>query len=214
VCHGCGGCGFVFECEDAGEEAGEVGGLRGETWGTRLRDGGFGGERTPGWVEDGIGDGSGGGCGGGGSRGVSAGLAGEGGGGDAQGFEEMVGALDIEVVGGDAGGDLGESEQDGAVVLDDGEGEGLEVVLEFAVGARVGVGAVGLVVVVAEGALAEGGRAALVAGGVDVAAAGAGLGDGFGFGCGGGCGFGGEMGDCFDHDIFPLKMAKSWEYMG
>ncbi|HEV2645915.1 MAG TPA: hypothetical protein VGU46_06070 [Acidobacteriaceae bacterium] len=92
--------------------------------------GGFGGEGAPGLVEDGVGDeglvgcgdgfgdrgcGAGGigGCGGGSSSGVlrraklwvvGAGLAGEGGGGDAESFEEVVGSLDVEVVGGDAGG--------------------------------------------------------------------------------------------------------------
>ena len=107
-----------------------------------------------------------------------AGFPGEGGGGDAEGVEEVVGSDGVEVVGCDAGGDLGEGEEDGAVVLEDGEHEGHLVVVEVAVGVAVGVGAVGGVVVEAEGSFAEGWRAALVSGGMDVAAAGTGLGYG------------------------------------
>jgi hypothetical protein len=120
-------------------------------------------------------------------------LASERGGGDAEGFEQVVGALDVEIVGGDAGDDLRDGEQDGTMILDDRQHEGHEVVVEIAVGVAVGVRAAGGVVIVAEGAFTERGRAALVAGGVDVAAADAGDGDGFGgwrfgFCFGDGCG--------------------------
>jgi hypothetical protein len=100
---------------------------------------------------------------------------------DLQVVEEPAGSGDVEVVGGDAGEDLRGYRESGDAVLDYGKLEGLVGVhvAHFACGR---LGAAGGVVEVAELLAAEGGRAALIAGGVDVAALGAGLGDGDGFG--------------------------------
>jgi len=80
--------------------------------------------------------------------------------------QEDAGALDIECAGGDAGGDLVERELDGGSVLEDGDGEGGALGMDV----EPGEGAAGGVVVEAEGFAAEGGRAAALAGGADVAA--------------------------------------------
>ena len=109
--------------------------------------------------------------------GVGAGLFGEEGGDDLEAVDEFAGAGGVEVVGGDSAEDLGGDLEGGDAVLDDGDGEGLGGVEVAELGAGGG-GATGGVVVVAEMLVAEGGRAALMSGGVDVAAAEAGLGDG------------------------------------
>jgi hypothetical protein len=100
---------------------------------------------------------------------------------DLQVVQEFAGALVVEVVGGDAAEDLGGDGECGGKVFDDGEFEGL-VGVEVAEFAGRGFGAAGGVVVVAELLVAEGGRAALVSFGVDVAALVAFLGDGDGNG--------------------------------
>lgn len=96
---------------------------------------------------------------------------------DLQVVEQASGALVVEVVGGDAGEDLRGDGEGGGAVLDDGELEGL-VGVEVAELADGRFGAAGGVVEVAELLVAQGGRPALVSGGVDVAALGAGLGYG------------------------------------
>ncbi len=83
----------------------------------------------------------------------------------------------VEVVGGDAAKELGGDGEGGGEVFDDGELEGL-VGVEVAEFAGGRLGAAGGVVEVAELLAAESGRAALMSGGVDVAAAEAFLGDG------------------------------------
>jgi hypothetical protein len=103
-----------------------------------------------------------------------------------QAEEEQAASFEVEVVGGDAGEDLRGDGEGGGAVLDDGELEGL-VGVEVAEFSGVGLGAAGGVVVVAELLAAQGGRAALEAGEVDVAASDAALGYGDEFGC---CGFG------------------------
>jgi hypothetical protein len=96
---------------------------------------------------------------------------------DLQVVEQAAGAREVEVVGGDAGEDLGGDGEGGGSVLDDGKFEwlvGVEVA-EFS-GGRLGPA--GGVVEVAELFAAQGGRTALIACSVDVAALGAGLSDG------------------------------------
>ena len=90
--------------------------------------------------------------------------------------EQTAGADDVEVVGGDAAEELRGDGEGGGAVFDEREFEGLVgvEVAEFACG---GFGAAGGVVEVAEVLVAEGGRATLVSGGVNVAAAVALLGD-------------------------------------
>jgi hypothetical protein len=90
-------------------------------------------------------------------------LAGEVGGGDLEAVEEDAGALVVEVAGGDAAEDVEDGDLDGGAVLD-----GLH--FEDADAAGEGGVAAGAVVVVAEVLGAEGGRAAAVSVGVDVAA--------------------------------------------
>jgi len=102
-----------------------------------------------------------------------AGFAGKVGGGDLQAVEEEAGAALVEVAGGDAAEDFKEGELDGGAVFEGGEDEGVGGI---AGGFGAG-GAAASVVVEAEGLSAQGGAAAAVAGGVDVAAAEA-------FGCG------------------------------
>ena len=94
--------------------------------------------------------------------------------------EEFAGAAEIEVVGGDAAEDLRGGGEGGGAVLDEGELEGLGGV-EVAEPAGF-FGVPGGVVEVAELLIAEGGRTALAAGGVDVAAFEALLRDGGEFG--------------------------------
>jgi hypothetical protein len=96
---------------------------------------------------------------------------------DLQVIEELAGALVVEIVGGDAAEDLCGDGEGGREVFDDGELEGLlgVEVAEFSGGRP---GAAGGVVEVAEFLAAKGRRAALVSGGVDVAAFVAFLGDG------------------------------------
>jgi hypothetical protein len=134
-----------------------------------------------------LGGGGGRGGGGGAVSGVGAGFFGEESGDDLEAVYEFSGAGGVEVVGGDSAEDLGGDLEGGDAVLDDGDGEGLGGVEVAELGAGGG-GATGGVVVVAEMLVAEGGRAALMSGGVDVAAAEAGLGDG------------GE----FLHGVYPL----------
>jgi hypothetical protein len=90
-------------------------------------------ERAPGGIDDGVFDRLNGRVGAGLRR--AAGFAGERDGGDAERVEQGFGTLDVDVIGGDAGGDLGEAEEDGAVIFDDGKLEGHEVVVEVSVGA-------------------------------------------------------------------------------
>jgi hypothetical protein len=132
-----------------------------------------------------------------GTRGGEAGFAGQEAGDDAKIGDEAAGAGVIEVVGGDAAEDERGGEQGGGAVLDEGEGEGLGGV-EVAELAGGGRGPTAGVVVEAEVLIAEGGGAAAVSVGEDVAAEVAAPGVGLGFGgrwfggCGfGGCGFGG-----------------------
>lgn len=121
--------------------------------------------------------------------------AGEVGGGGAEAVEEKAGAGELDGLGGDAGEDVGEGELDGAGVLEDGEGEdGV-----FGEDVEVFWGSAGGVVVEAEGLVAEGGGAAAVAVGEDVAAAEAAAGAG---GVGGGLGCG--VGRGARHGGFPL----------
>ena len=87
-------------------------------------------------------------------------------GGDAQAVEEEAGAGGVEGIGGDAGEDVGDGELDGVAVFEQREGEGGVEGGDVEVFGR----AAGGVVVEAEVLAAEGGRAAAVAGGVDVAA--------------------------------------------
>src|ERR1017187_8438401 len=84
---------------------------------------------------------------------------------DLEVVEELAGAAEIEVVGGDAAEDLRGGGEGGGAVLDNGEFEGLGGI-EVAEPAGF-LGVPGGVVEVAELLLAEGGRTALAAGGVD-----------------------------------------------
>jgi hypothetical protein len=95
---------------------------------------------------------------------------------DLEVVEEAAGAFDVEVVGGDALEELRGDGEGGGAVLDDGEDEGLGFV-EVAELAGAGLGAAGGVVEVTEVLVAQGGRTALVSGGVEMAAAVALLGD-------------------------------------
>jgi hypothetical protein len=104
-------------------------------------------------------------------------FAGEEAGEDLEVVEEAAGSCGVEVVGGDAAEDLRGDGEGGGAVLDDGELEGL-VGVEVTEFSGVGFGAAGGVVEVAEALAAERGRAALAAGGVDVAALDAALGYG------------------------------------
>ncbi len=93
-------------------------------------------------------------------------LAGEVGAGDLEAVEEQAGAFGVDLVVGDAEEDVADGELDGGAVFGQGEVEGVAV---FA-GARVGRGAAGGVVVVAEVLVAERWAAAAAAFGEDVAA--------------------------------------------
>src|SRR5580704_2704026 len=84
--------------------------------------------------------------------------------------EHAAGPGDIEVVGGDAAEELSGDGEGGDAVFDEGQFEGL-VGVEVTELAPDRLRTAGGVVEVAERLVAEGGRAALVAGGVDVAAA-------------------------------------------
>jgi len=86
--------------------------------------------------------------------------------GDAQSVDEQGGAAGVEGVGGDAGEDVGQGAEDGGTVLDEGEGEDGVVGVDAEVFGRPAGG----VVEVAEVLAAQGGAAATVAGGLDVAA--------------------------------------------
>ena len=101
--------------------------------------------------------------------------------------EQEDGALQVELVGGDAAGEFGDGELDGGAVFERRHDEGGVGVDEgFGGGDARGQGMAGGVVDVAKVLLAEGEGAAAVAFGEDVAAlvaAGAGVG-GFGWGCG------------------------------
>jgi hypothetical protein len=90
--------------------------------------------------------------------------AGEVGAGDLQAVEEDGGALVVDVSGGDAAEDVEQGDLDGGAVVDGLHAEDADAAGEW------GVGQAGAVVVVAEVLGAEGGRAAAVSGGVDVAA--------------------------------------------
>jgi hypothetical protein len=92
--------------------------------------------------------------------------------GDLQAEEEEAGAFEVEVVGGDAGDDLGDGELDGGSVFEDGEREGFEVGVEMVRGAglRHRDRSAGGVVVEAEVFAAQGGGAAAASSEVDVAA--------------------------------------------
>jgi hypothetical protein len=108
--------------------------------------------------------------------------------------QEAARALVVELVGGDAGEDLGEGELDAGAVVDGGQLEDGVLGVDSAVARG---GAAGGVVVVAEGFAAQGGRAATAARGVDVTAEEAldgGLG---GFGCCGWFGWVGHAGSPF-----------------
>lgn len=93
--------------------------------------------------------------------------------------KEFAGAGSVDVVGGNELEYAGGGGKGGGPVFDEREIEGLRLV---SAGTGGGFGAAGGVVVIAEVFVAEGGRSALVSGGVDVAAAVAGLGDGGEFG--------------------------------
>jgi hypothetical protein len=125
-----------------------------------------------GFVEDGVFDevGRGGGSGDGRPQGWGgAWFAGQQGDDDAQAGDEAGGAVDVEVIGGDAAEQLGGDQQGGGAVFDDGEIERLPGVdvAELAGGRGWAAGGV---VVVAEGLVAESGRAAAVSVGEEVAA--------------------------------------------
>ena len=130
---------------------------------------GFGGEGAVGFVVGEVGDGF---------LGLGDGFW-EVGGGYLEAVEEEAGAAGVEVVGGDAVEDFGEGELDGGAVFERADGEG-GLVAAAAVELVLGDGAAGGVVEVAERFGAEGGGAAAVAGGMDVAAVLAGFGLGFG----------------------------------
>jgi hypothetical protein len=115
-------------------------------------------------------------CDGAGFGGCAGGLV-EDAGDDLQVVEELASALVVEIVGGDAAEELGGDGERGGEIIDDGELEGL-VGVEKAELSGGCFGAASGVVEVAELFVAECGRAALVAAGVDVAALVAFLGDG------------------------------------
>jgi hypothetical protein len=149
---------------------------------------GAGGEDAEGGVEDDLFDGVGRVAGVGVSfRGVFAGRGGgefcfgEVGAGDLESVKEEPGAAGVDVVGGDAAEDFADGGLDGGAVFGVGEFEGGTAAAALA---RVGDGAAGGVVVVAELLAAQAGAEAAVAVGEDVAAAVF----GFGFGFGGWCG--------------------------
>jgi hypothetical protein len=136
---------------------------------------GAGGEDAEGGVEDDLFDGVGRVAGVGVSfRGVFAGRGGgefcfgEVGAGDLESVEEEPGAARVDVVGGDAAEDFADGGLDGGAVFGVGEFEGGTAAAALA---RVGDGAAGGVVVVAELLAAQAGAEAAVAVGEDVAAA-------------------------------------------
>ena len=183
-----GGGGFGFLCVVAGEafeEAGEYGVF-------------FGVFQLGGWgegAEFGVGGevfDEGGGF-------VGWGVAAQGEAGNLEAVEEQAGAAWVEVVGGDALENLAEGELDAGAVVDVvcGEVEGAEASLARC---RVFDGAAGGVVVVAEGFVAEAGRAAAVAVGEDVAALVA----------GGGVGFGGEEGLAHSGSLAAETLPVVW----
>jgi hypothetical protein len=166
----------------------------GGEWGRHFLWGDFCGEWDFGWVED-FGDGGevsvaevegdlfdhGLGVG----IGVGGVAAGQVGGGDLEAVEQEAGAFGVEVAAGEAAEDVVEGELDAGAVVDvgHGEAEGGERGVGSAGGG--GEGAPGDLVVVAEVLAAEGGRAAAVAVGEDVAAeVAAARVDGCLFGCG------------------------------
>jgi hypothetical protein len=105
-----------------------------------------------------------------GGGGFGAGFAGEGRGEGAQDADGVAGAFGVDVVGGDAAEELVEGEVEGGAVLDDGEQEGVGLVVGVAVGEEVRYLAAGGVVVEAEIFVAQADHAAAEAGGADVAA--------------------------------------------
>jgi hypothetical protein len=133
-----------------------------------------------------------------------AGFFGEVGGGAVAAAEQEFGALHVELVGGDAAGELGDGELDGGAVFErrqDEGGVGIDQGLLGGGGVAGGEGVARGVVVVAEVLLAEGEGAAAVALGEDVAAlvaAGAGV---------GGFGWGGGLGLCRVHFFPPKKLS-------
>jgi hypothetical protein len=120
----------------------------------------------------------------------------------AAGAKQEGGALEVDLVGGDAAGEFGDGELDGGAVLERRHDEGGVGVDEgFGGGDARGQGMAGGVVDVAEVLLAEGEGAAAVALGEDVAAliaAGAGV-RGFGLGRG--------LGLCRVHFFPPEKLS-------
>ena len=90
---------------------------------------------------------------------------------DLEAVEEEAGAVDVELVGGEAGDDLVEGGLEGLVVGGGGEVEASASAAGVGVGDGLAVG----VVVVAEGFATEGGRAAAVGVGEDVVAVGVGV---------------------------------------
>lgn len=88
-------------------------------------------------------------------------------GGDLKSVKEEAGAAGVEVVGGDTLEDFADGELDGGAVLGQGQGEGGATA---AAGVGIGDGTARAVVVVAELLVTEGGAAAAMAVGVDVAA--------------------------------------------
>jgi len=90
---------------------------------------------------------------------------------DLEAVEEQAGAVDVELVGGEAGDDLVEGGLEGLVVGGGGEMEASAGAAGVGVGDGLAVG----VVVVAEGFATEGGRAAAVGVGEDMVAVGVGV---------------------------------------
>jgi hypothetical protein len=147
-------------------------------WDIRVGGGGEwgdGGDEAVDFVVDDFVDEGGGRRGGG--VGFEGGFAGEQLGDELQIVKEFAGAGGVDVVGGDELEDAGGGGQGGGSIFDEREVEGLGLV-GVAGFAGDDFGAASGVVVVAEALVAEGGRAALGSGGVEVAATVAGLGDG------------------------------------
>jgi len=206
-----GGVGREEVVEQAGETAAAVlGGGGGDGFGVlgrgQLGDGSDGAEVG---VEDELFDdvfwmvgviGGGGASAGGGAAAVAAGAAGGAGfvevpDGQFEGVEDGVGALGVELRGGEAGENLGDGEVDALAVVDGGE---LKDGVLGADPAVAGGGAAGGVVVVAELLAVQRGRTAAAARGEDVTALKA-LGCGFrGWNWVGRCGFG-----CVRHRVPP-----------
>ena len=189
---GCRGSGFGFGgavegFEEAGDEA-----ISG--WGVGVGELGAGGDGAEGGIGGDVFDGSSllcqDGCG-----------PGEVERGDLEAVEEEAGAAGVELIAGEAVEDLADGLLDGGAVFGDGEGEGCGVVLALGeVDGGEGLAGVEAAVVEAEVLVAEGGAAAAVAAGEDVAALEA------------ACGRGDDVG--LRHDVVPLPPGTFCKVFG